>query len=59
MVLDMKPEQIRSIRAVKTHEVLPTPYIYEFEEEWNEVVNVLKKSKVDLSKIKLVVKEGN
>lgn len=54
----MTEEQIRSIRTLKTHTVLPTPYIFEFEERWNEIVGVLKKSKADLSRIKLVVKEG-
>ena len=60
MVLDMlTDDQVRRIRAEKTHTVIPTPYMFEFEEEWNEVVELLKKSKADLSKIKLVVKEGN
>ena len=55
---DVTPEQVRRIRAEKTHTVLPTPYIFEFEERWNEIVGVLKKSKADLSRIKLVEKVG-
>lgn len=54
----MTEEDIRQIRALKTHQVLSTPYIFEFEKEWNEVVDLLVGSKEDLSKIKLVEKVG-
>ena len=58
MVHCITEEGIRQIRALKTHQVLPTPYIFEFEKEWNEVVDLLVGSKADLSKIKLVEKVG-
>lgn len=54
----MKEEDIRQIRALKTHQVLPTQYIYDFEKEWNKAVEMLVGSKADLSKIKLVEKVG-
>ena len=54
----MKEEDIRQIRALKTHQVLPTQYIFDFEKEWNKVVESLMCSKADLSKIKLVEKVG-
>ena len=51
-------EQVISIREEKDHTSVPTSYMFEFEEEWNKVVELLVNSKADLSKIKLVATKG-
>ena len=49
----MNPLQIRSIQEEKGTQHFPIEYICDFEKRWNETINRLKKSKVNLANINI------
>lgn len=53
----LNSEQISRIKGLKSSSDFTVDFIVNFDKEWTEAVEVLKKSKKDLSTIPIVVKK--